>query len=1209
VAGAGVAGWFGYPAIPVIWIGLVVAAWMEPSAELTGPKDSYGYPTAAGPGEAARKRQERFFRDLRFRLLIPNGDWMPGWPLLASWVSALVAAAFGAAVPVVISHQLLVALHGQRPKAVELSHAANALLAFVLVAQVPASYRRTAEGGRCPGVRFDTLWRSWRSAPAKMAAGTVGGAVVGFGIDLAVRFAEVRYRGHLAATLTTLASPATTTAVTVGGGLWLGMVAVWTGLALAAWRRAVEAEAEWKPRWRALKVDPAPRVVDRVEHPPATLDIFEAPATGAGAFWPMGLKIAPTLGAGSTIAVLEVPDETENGPAPGTRHPLRFAVARWPGGLPPMDVTAPGLSRTVAELYAHCAMVWALEPKGYGRPVPLGVEALSSPDSPVAVWASRWAWPAGPSLVEVRPLAGDLSAAFGCPVLVDHRSDVVYFGAIGDDRVVWADPEASWGDDLAWLAEEDEWDHRWAAVLKTGANPPVPQRGTKKTFELAEGQGGPVQRMAFLVRSGVDPSEFRGLEARLATALDAAPYVAICGWPGKGDRPGERHPQAFVVYWSTTQVPGPTRLGSSPGARLVLAGAVNSAFDAAKLPRPEVTAARCLSVPRASVATWEIGLRLHGGITLADVRSRSSRLAQHLGAPWLRLGDGAEGARLYVGEAPERASLADEADRQRLVSLDWERAWSASGVVGAGGELPSLVEVGSLPANRAVEALDFAVPPGVSRAIVKAALPKLADATGYGWVDLRPSPHGASHYRVLASREMPIPTRAAVDFDAIDAAPGLSVPFATGIEGDSVGFDPASTPHALIAGATGSGKSSCLQSLIYGLVSKGASLVVVDPTKGGADFRFAEPWSLAFAATIPEAATAIRAVYQEVMERKNRNAAAGVGSSRDLPDPPPPLVVLVDEFTSLVLPEPVPKIRGDFPEAAAELEAIEELNAARVQIGSSVSRIAREARSANVILLLATQKLSAKLMENVPGGNDLKDNLGRCLLGQASSGTRMSALRSPEEAPELSGDIPPGRGLWEPLTSTAQIVQSWYAPQNEYAAALEARRPRLDPAERIDLSKPAVGARPAPGRPQTPTTVEESDEVVEEVDLGEVTFSMDDLDLSLDAAGSPAPDPDVPAEPDAGTGEPPDPSAPFDPWAEPLTWDVPAGDDTITPPVVTPPVTEAPQPDVNDQAPGGLDPWDEPLDWDTPDTTVDEPAPVTPRRFQPIGDPSDWDAR
>lgn len=1180
LVGAGVAGWFGYPAVPAIWVGLVVAAWMEPVAELTGPKDSYGYPTAANPGEAARKRQERFWRDLRLRLMVPNGDWMPGWPLLASWVSALLAAAFGAAVPVVISHHLLVALHGQRPKAVEASHAANAVLAFVLVAQVPASYRRSAEGGRCPGVRFDSLWRSWRTEPAAMAAGTVGGAVVGFGVDLAARFAEVHYRGHLAATLTTLASPAATSAVTVCGGLWLGMLLVWARLALAAWRRAVSAEAEWKPRWRALKVDPAPRAIDRVDRPPATVDLFEAPATGAGAFWPMGPKIAPTLGAGSTIAVLEVADETGDGPAPGTRHPLRFAVARWPGGMPPMDVTVPGLDPAVVELYAHCAMVWALEPRGYGRPVPLGVEALSSPDSPAAVWASRWAWPAGPSLVEIRPLAGDLAASFGCPVLVDHRADVVYFGAIGDDRVVWADPEASWGDDLAWLAEEDAWDGRWAAVLKSGANPPVPQRGTKRTFELAEGQGGPVNRLAFLVRGGVDPSEFRGLESRLATALDAAPYVAICGWPGKGDRPGERHPQAFVVYWSTRPVPGPTRLEAAPGARMVLAGAVNSAFDAAKLPRPEVTSARRLTVA-AAPATWEIGLRLHGGITLADVRSRSSRLAQHLGAPWLRLGDGPEGARLWLGDPPERAELGDETDRQRLVSLDWERAWSASGVVGAGGELPSLVEVGSLPANRTVEALDFAVPPGVSRAIVKAALPKLADATGYGWVDLRPSPHGASHYRLLASREMPIPARAAVDFDAIDAAPGLSVPFATGVEGVPVGFDPASVPHCLVAGATGSGKSSCLQSLIYGLVAKGASLVIVDPTKGGADFRFAEPWSLAFATTIPEAAAAIRAVYQEVMDRKDRNAAAGVGSSRDLPDPPPPLVVLVDEFTSLVLPEPVPKVRGDFPEAAAEVEAIEELNAARVQIGSSVSRIAREARSANVILLLATQKLSAKLMENVPGGNDLRDNLGRCLLGQASSGTRMSALRSPEAAPELSGDIPPGRGLWEPLTSTAQIVQSWYASQGDYTAALEARRSRLDPAERIDLSKPAAAGRMATA------AVREPDEVVEEVDLGEVTFSMDDLELSIETDLSSGPGPEVP---------PAAPADPADPWAEPLDWDTPTGDDAAAG------AAAAARPA------GGLDPWDEPLDWDPPGTAVDATVQATPRRFEPIADPSDWDA-
>ncbi len=72
------------------------------------------------------------------------------------------------------------------------------------------------------------------------------------------------------------------------------------------------------------------------------MDTFDAPGhLGAMAFWPAGPKIAPTLGAGMRIAVLETPDESPGGPSPGTRHPLRFEVVTWPVAELP-DLADPG---------------------------------------------------------------------------------------------------------------------------------------------------------------------------------------------------------------------------------------------------------------------------------------------------------------------------------------------------------------------------------------------------------------------------------------------------------------------------------------------------------------------------------------------------------------------------------------------------------------------------------------------------------------------------------------------------------------------------------------------------------------------------------------------------------------------------------------------------------------------------------------------------
>ena len=132
--------------------------------------------------------------------------------------------------------------------------------------------------------------------------------------------------------------------------------------------------------------------------------------------------------------------------------------------------------------------------------------------------------------------------------------------------------------------------------------------------------------------------------------------------------------------------------------------------------------------------------------------------------------------------------------------------------------------------------------------------------------------------------------------------------------------------------------------------------------------------------------------------------------------------------------------RTDEPELDAERDLIETANHARVEIGVHAGKISREARSAGVTLALGTQKLSAKMLDTIPGAGDLKVNLSRVLLGKTSWGDRASALRSPDDAPDLDGAIPRGRGLWETTARPAQVIQCWYATQAEFRANLEADR-------------------------------------------------------------------------------------------------------------------------------------------------------------------------
>ncbi|WP_328464000.1 FtsK/SpoIIIE domain-containing protein [Streptomyces sp. NBC_00448] len=109
-------------------------------------------------------------------------------------------------------------------------------------------------------------------------------------------------------------------------------------------------------------------------------------------------------------------------------------------------------------------------------------------------------------------------------------------------------------------------------------------------------------------------------------------------------------------------------------------------------------------------------------------------------------------------------------------------------------------------------------------------------------------------------------------------------------------------PHWLVVGATRSGKSTLIASLVFALAPQPVALVGID-CKGGMELSLFEPRLSALARDRGEAAALLGAVLAETEARMATCREVGARSIWDLPEMlrPVPLVVLVDEVAELYL--------------------------------------------------------------------------------------------------------------------------------------------------------------------------------------------------------------------------------------------------------------------------------------------------------------------